>query len=181
MRLTILGLAIAGLALVAPLVWAQDASVFDQYVSALGTFGGVANDPSAARAQILDGLEGDWFPIGGLEPTDDDPKLFAVVCEKSGVAITVPNDFSFETSRKGNADTPVTTIYTSRQGHEFGSYSDPAATAAWLGIDAQSGDPAFDTVLGQLNGTVTINRPTPDILVIQKSVGGPDILARCAD
>jgi hypothetical protein len=115
-----------------------------------------------------------------IQPTSDDPKLFAHLCEKSGTAITVPIGFSFETSRKGNTETLLTTIYTARQGNEFGSYSDPVATAAGIGIDTQHANPALDALLSRLNGTVTVSRPTPDILVMQKSAGGSDTLARCA-
>jgi len=179
MRFTILGLTITGFALGVSPTWAQQASVFEQYVAAAIEFGDAGGDSAGVRAQILDGLEGDWFQIGVVQPTSDDPKLFALVCEKSATAITVPNDFSFQTSRTSNTGTSWTTIYTSRQGHEFGSYTDPAAKAAWLGIDPQSDVQVFESVLKEHNGTVTVRRPTPDILVIQQSVGGSDILARC--
>lgn len=180
MRLTIFGLTIAGFALDVSPTWAQQASVFEQYVATAIEFGDAGGDSAEVRAQILDGLEGDWFPIGVVQPRSDDPKLFALVCEKSATAITVPNDFSFQASRNSNTETSWTTIYTSRQGHEFGSYTDPEDKAAWLGIDPKSDIRVFESVLKEHNGTVKVRRPTPDILVIQKSVGGSDILARCA-
>lgn len=180
MRLAIIGAALPTL-LGTVVAQAQEASVFDQYQSAMIAFGGDAGDSADIRAQITQELDGKWFPIGALQPPSDDAELFAMACEKSPQQISVRNSVSFEITRTAPKGSSVATIYTARAGREFGSYSDPEAVATWLGIDMQSANPALDSLLATLNGTAIINRPSPDILVIQKDGAETEILARCAD
>jgi hypothetical protein len=181
MRIALLNLTVASLLLGAMPAMAQDATIFDQYADVVATLGGTNADPADYRRQLLDGLAGDWFPIGALQPTGDDPDLFAMACEKSLTQIAVRDGFSFEASRVNAEGKPVsTTIYTARAGSEFGSYTDPQVAAKWLGIDVDNADAtALNALLSGLNGTVSVSRPSPDILVIQKP-GTADILARCA-
>jgi hypothetical protein len=61
MRLTILGLTIAGFALGISPALAQHASIFEQYVSAASALGDAGGAATGDRAQILDGLQGNWF------------------------------------------------------------------------------------------------------------------------
>jgi hypothetical protein len=169
------------LALAAPAL-AQDGNLYEQYDAAMEVFSPGGTAPGVITTALLDGLAGDWFPIGTLEPRENDAALFRTACEKAVSRITVRDAFSFDLTRSPGADGTITTTYSSRGWNAFGTYTDPVALLHWLGLDKEGTQPGLiERTLADYNGTATLHRPSPDVLVIQLNYGAPLIFGRCAE
>jgi len=163
-------------------VVAQEASLFEQYEDARGTFLGdlgLDDYASGMAGKLLDGLDGTWFSIGMLAPEADDEAFFAQACEKFPVTVSVTSDWSFSLEARTGKFTS-TTDYTARGGNLFGSHTDPAAELERFGVDPQAQPDLVARILERLNGDATVTRPSEDILVIQAGQQMPVIYARCA-
>jgi hypothetical protein len=129
---------------------------------------------------ILDGLDGRWafLPPG----TENVPQI----CERVAFEVTVPSPYSFVMRRlhKDDPERVVDYRYVSVANNWFDEQADPEQQLRWLNLDEV--DEADDTlagarrsVLANINGRVTVWRPSPDILVIQRLYQPPQIFGRC--
>lgn len=162
-------------------VGAQEASLFEQYEDARGTFLGdlwMEDYAAGLPAKLLDGLDGTWFPIGSLKPEAEDAVIFAQVCEKMPVTLSVTSDWGFSLEARTGQFTSTTT-YTARGGNLFGSHTDPVAELERFGVDPQEQPDLVARILADRNGDATVTRPSADILVIQAGQQMPVIYARC--
>lgn len=166
----------------------QQQTLFDRYSLSVEAVIGTPGKPTNYRSMILNNLSGDWFRISSLAPEKNDPALFARMCNPKGigaVAIKVLNEYSFEAVSSVSGKTPLSTIFTSRLGNEFGTYSDVSVLIDILGVGSNTqGNAAatrmVDKILGESNGTVSITRPYDDILVFQSRDNPISVWARCS-
>ncbi len=173
-----LALAIAG----ASAVQADQPTLADQYQAAQQIFLGGTTDQqsySEGYAKVLfAGIEGVWVPMSKLN--GGSPHAADAACQggpKAKIAILDPYTLSF-TEPLGEP-TQFEIRYSLRYGSFFGSYTDVASMTKALGL---LGDDKAEARLGQLarvNGTASIWRASPDILVIQGENGRPIIWGRC--
>ena len=174
------GIALA-LTLAAP-AGAQDGSLFEQYEAARDVFLPGPAYPGAFLTELFDGLAGDWFPVGTLEPRENDAALFKTACERAVSRLTVRDAFAFDLTRAPDTENAITTTYSSRGWNAFGTYTDPVALFRWLGMDLEGTQQGLiERTLADYNGTATLYRPSPDVLVIQINYGPHLIFGRCAD
>lgn len=178
----IVAVLVMSLGMLAP-VAGQEQNLFQQYEAATAIFSKGYGDPSHVMrdwpATLLDGLDGEWFPIDAAIPAGNDVALFRMICEQASHRIAVRGSLAFEMTRFLKSDSPVTTIYSSRGGNAFGAQTDPEALVNMLGADARPG--TVGNMLATYNGTATLHRPGPDLLVIQTDYNAPALFGRCPE
>ena len=178
----IVAILVTSLGMLAP-VAAQEQDLFQQYEAATAIFSKGYGDPSGVMrdwpAALLDGLDGDWFPIDSVIPARNDVAQFRMICEQVSHRIAVRGSLAFEMTRFPQSDSAVTTLYSSRGGNAFGTQTDPEALVNMLGADAKPG--TVGNMLATYNGTATLHRPSPDLLVIQTDYNVPALFGRCPE
>jgi hypothetical protein len=157
-------------------------SLADQYAAAQQIFlGGTTDQQSYSEGyakQLFAGIEGIWVPMSRLD--GGSPQSADTACQSTPKAkIEVIDPFTLLATEFVTESAQFEIRYSLRYGSFFGSYTDVAAMNKALGLD-QPGN--GDRRLGQLarvNGTASIWRASPDILVIQDENGMPIVWGRC--
>lgn len=167
-----------------PVMSAEAPSVFDQYMAARSVFLADTDDASAYdinyRKALFEGIAGRWFPISVLQPKSADLELFRQACDRPGLRIWVQDAYTLGFTTGEGTDRQATSLYTHRFGATFGEYAHAGELLHRLGLDtAPVNEGMVSSLLRTANGSVTMTRPSPDILVMQKESGPPTIYARC--
>ncbi|MDS7597851.1 hypothetical protein [Agrobacterium tumefaciens] len=165
----------------------QPTTLFDRYSRSVEAIIGTVDKPTNYRKMILDNLSGDWFRISAVAPEKNDPAQFARMCDPKALAsitINVLNDYAFEAVNAKGGSMSLSTVYTSRAGNQFGTYTDVTVLFERMGGGTDiTSNPGYsrmiDKVLHDNNGTVSIVRPYDDILVLQSPETPLDVWARC--
>jgi hypothetical protein len=171
------------LGLLAPAL-GQEQNLFQQYEAATAIFSVGNGDPAVVMrdwpAILLDGLDGDWFQIDSIIPVSNDTALFRKICAQAYYRVKSRGSLAFEMTRFPNTDTPLTTIYASRGGNAFGTHTDPEVLRMVFDLDDPDMKPGTAaSTLALYNGTATMHRPSPDLMVIQTDYGLPSLFGRC--
>lgn len=145
---------------------------------------GTASDPSSYFAtyasKLMEGLDGIWTTVGFLHYTEDNPDLLAKACQKQPIDVQVAGPFLVKMTYYAGSDKEFASTYTSNGGNVFGVSTPPDPLLHRMGLD--QGKMPIDAslrVISNANGTATMLRPSPDILIIQTNYGYPNVLGRC--
>ncbi len=175
---------LAALLLLAAPAAAQDLPA--QFGAAVGAFAlpDESNDYEAAAAHIaelLPSLGGDWVAGHILFPGTDelDPELVAVACARLVLRLepTSPHGFALSWVRDG-APTGLVVRHDYLGFRSFQRSADETAVRAYLGLPEDMMNMNVFTSPAW-RGEVQLYHPSPDILVLQPTGTGAEILVRC--
>jgi len=129
---------------------------------------------------IMDGLNGDWAGVGA---TSSDAALAVVLektCQRRPTTFASLDDMHFTESLNGGK---VVATYTLQTGNTFTKGTLPEQVYAMMGFDklpsSKNLDRTKESVMRFWQGTATLFRPSPNVLVIQLNQSAPVFYVRC--
>ena len=181
---------VLSLVLIAPATFVDADGIADQYAKAFAVFRNDGDVPSGgsiasqrrAISAMLESMKGRWIPldlIANKTPSIDASALSSY-CVRAGSELTTPTTYRFDLTR-GTVNGPkVTMHYDYTRAMTFQKSVDATEFSEWL----QLGDPLDDKAAealsrGQIWGTVSVFRPSPDILILAKPFEQAEIWGRC--
>ena len=159
-------------------------SPYQQYAAANALWFGLIGDDKNYTLDypkaIADGLTGKWFDISALQLTADDPAAIAKACDKLPFNIVARDQLTFRMVVHAGEDDENATLFTSLGGDAYNVSVDPAAAFHYLGVDkAKTSDELPYEMLRSMTGAAIVQRPSPDLLVVQINSDLPRAYARC--
>lgn len=178
-------LAIASTGAVRAATTGAEASLFQQYASVSSAYfndlGG--SDPSVFQTEypkhLIEGINGNWAQINVLDTKTDDTKKIGQLCKLRPVSVVAKDSLAIRLVLNAGKDAEVTSVYSSMGGNVYGVATDGHEILHRLGFDYDGNPAAALNFVQHLNGVATIQKPSPDIMVIQINNEVPAIYGRC--